>query len=92
MRTNEIEKHRTQQPFVPFRICYSDVVSYEVRHPEMLIVSKNVLAVALYEPDSSAPDSIILCDPVHVVRLEPLDNGSAKGKPAKRKPRRRNGE
>ena len=82
MRTIEIEKQHTERPFVPFRLCLSDGKGYEVRHPEMLIVSRTVLAVAVHKPRSRQPERVVLCDPVHVVRIEPLLNGRPKAKQA----------
>ena len=82
MRTIEIEKQRSERPFVPFRLCLSDGKGYDVRHPEMLIVSRTVLAVAVHKPRSRQPERVVLCDPVHVVRLEPLLNGRPKARRA----------
>ncbi len=88
MRTIEIEEQRTERPFVPFRLCLSDGKGYGdqshlwVRHPEMLIVSRTVLAVAVHKPRSRQPERVVLCDPVHVVRLEPLLNGRPKARQA----------
>ncbi len=82
MRTIEIEKQRSQRPFVPFRICLSDGKGFDVRHPEMLIVSRTVLAVAVHKPRARQPELVVFCDPVHVVRLEPLLNGRPKARRA----------
>ena len=35
----KIEKQLRQRPFVPFLLCMSDGTAYEVRHPEMVLVS-----------------------------------------------------
>jgi len=80
MRASEIENQRAERFFVPFRLCLSDGKEYEVRHPEMLIVSRTVLAVAVHKPRGRQAERVVLCDPVHVVRLEPLDNGRTKSK------------
>ena len=85
MRTIEIEKQRAERPFVPFRLCLSDGKGYDVRHPEMLIVSRTVLAVAVHKPRSRQPERVVLCDPVHVVRLEPLLNGRPKARQASKR-------
>lgn len=85
MRTTEIEKQRSERPFLPFRLCLTDGKAYEVRHPEMLIVSRTVLAVAVHRPRARRPELVVLCDPVHVVRLEPLVDGRRKaGRAARR--------
>ncbi len=75
MRTHEIEKQLRQRPFVPFRLCMSDGVSLEVRHPEMMLISRTILAVATFNARAKKPETIVFCDPVHIIRLEPLPNG-----------------
>lgn len=84
MRPAEIERQLRQRPFVPFRLCMSDGAAYDVRHPEMLIVSRTVLALAVYERDARVPEGVVFCDPVHIIRIEPTDGRA--------KPRRRKGK
>ncbi len=61
---------------MPFRLRMSDGTGYDVRHPEMLLISRTVIAVAVYQTRSKEPEGVILCDPVHVIRIEPLVNGA----------------
>jgi len=86
MRPNEIQKQLKAQPFVPMRMHISDGSHYDIRHPEMVIVSHMVISVAVYEgTDTNMPERVILCDPVHITRLEPINGqgedvlGSRKG-------------
>jgi len=53
----------------------SDGTGFEVRHPEMLMVSRTVLVLATYKPRAQRPEGFVLCDPVHIIRIEPLGNG-----------------
>ena len=78
MRTHEIEKQLRQRPFVPFRLCMSDGVSLEVRHPEMMLISRTILAVATFNARAQKPETIVFCDPVHIISLEPLPSGKAR--------------
>ena len=78
MRTQEIENQLRQRPFVPFRLRMSDGKAYDVRHPEMLMVSRTILAVAIHRPRTRQPEAIVFCDPVHIIRLEPMVNGRPK--------------
>ncbi len=74
MRTPDIEAQLKQRPFVPFLLHMSDGSSYQIRHPEMLMVSNTVLAVGVYdEPDTPRPARIVMCDPIHITRLEPVN-------------------
>ena len=51
----------------------SDGTAYEVRHPEMILVSRTIIALATYRPRAPQPEAIVLCDPVHIIRIEPID-------------------
>ena len=78
MRTTEIQNQLRQRPFLPFRLCMSDGTAYEVRHPEMLMVSRTIIAVAIHRPRARQPNGIVLCDPVHIIRIEPVTDGRPK--------------
>ena len=75
MRTSEIEKQLHPRPFVPFRLCMSDGTGFDVRHPEMLMVSRTILVLATYKPRARQPEGFVFCDPVHIIRIEPVVNG-----------------
>ncbi len=49
----------------------SDGTAYDVRHPEMLMVSRSVIALAVHKGRAKQPEGIVLCDPVHIIRIEP---------------------
>lgn len=72
MRTAEIENQLRQRPFVPFKLCMSGGNSFEVRHPEMLLVSRTIIVVALHEGQNGRPEGFVFCDPVHIIRIEPV--------------------
>jgi hypothetical protein len=46
--------------------------------PEMLLVSRTIIAVAIHRPRVRESEGIVLCDPVHIIRTEPLDTGATK--------------
>ena len=78
MRTSEIANQLHQRPFVPFRLCMSDGNSFEVRHPGMVLVSRTIIALAIHKPRARQSDGIVLCDPVHIIRIEPLSDDRPK--------------
>ena len=41
----------TSVPFQPFRIITSSGSSYDIRHPEMVMVTRQILYVGIYEPN-----------------------------------------
>ena len=79
MRPAEIEAQISKRPFTPIKLCMSDGSSYDVHHPEMVIVSRTVIAIAEHTPRTRTPERVLLCDPVHIIRIEPLD-----GRPPRR--------
>ncbi len=78
MRTLEIDNQLRQRPFLPFRLCMSDGTAFEVRHPEMVLVSRTIIALAIHKPRARQSDGIVLCDPVHIIRIEPLSDARPK--------------
>jgi len=85
MRPDEILKLQPEQSFTGLRIYISDGSSYDVRHPEMMLVTTRKVYIA-FPPSrkDSAPGGAVHCDPVHITRIEPL-NGK---RPPNRRPRR----
>ena len=81
MRPEDIDARVRERPFVPFRLCMSDGKSFEVRHPEMVIVSRRVIVLAVHQPRARLPETVTWCDPVHIIRIEPVD-----GRPKARRP------
>jgi hypothetical protein len=76
MRAEEIMSHVRRKPFQPFRVFISDGASYDVRHPEMVLVTARTVVIAIEREDSQIPEESAWCDPVHVTRIE-LVNGGA---------------
>jgi hypothetical protein len=63
-----------RQPFEPFRIRLTDGSTYEVRHPELILVGRRSAVVGVTETDQQPPlyDRYTTVALVHIVRLEPL--------------------
>jgi hypothetical protein len=69
-----------RRPFVAFRLHVSDGTTYEVKHPEMLMVAAESAVVGL----PGTPFPLVLRWEIvalaHIVRLEPLEPAApAKG-------------
>jgi hypothetical protein len=74
MPPEEIAQRLQTRPFQPFRIYVSDGRTYEIRHPEMVMVTTTTLIIGLPNPvhpslvyQGSAPVSLL-----HVTGLEPI--------------------
>jgi hypothetical protein len=69
----------TQRPFKPFRLVMSSGETYEVRHPEMAMLTRSDILVGLDETDEGVPGRFKICSLLHVTAIEPVtsrDNGS----------------
>jgi len=74
MRPDEILKLQRKSPFTGLRIYIFDGSSYDVYHPEMMLVTERNVYIAI--PPSrkdAAPGDAVHCDPVHITRIEPLN-------------------
>ena len=68
-----------QQPFRPFRLVMSSGQSYEVRHPEMAMLTKTDMLVGVEIAEDGVPAEFRICSLLHVTAVEPLSGSSAKG-------------
>ncbi len=73
MRPEEIRQHLRKQRFRPIRLFVSDGSSHDVRHPELVLVTRTEVTVALDAGDDKLPERSAYLDPLHITRIEPLD-------------------
>ncbi len=88
MNPETLREQLRKQPFEPFRVYLSDGSRYEVRHPEMMAVSRRDVAIGLDPKNGELSERLALCDPLHIVRVEPINGTTAKRRPVRRRPRR----
>jgi hypothetical protein len=77
MNPKDIVAHLKREPFRPLRICISDGSTYDVPHPEFMIVTRTDVAIALKLTEGDLPDRMVFCDPLHITRILPLTNGDS---------------
>jgi hypothetical protein len=63
----------------------TDGAFYDVRHPEMAMVSRTEVVIGLENGDDEIPERFAYCDPIHVVRIEPLNDRRRKARRKKRR-------
>ena len=65
-------------PFEPFRIHLSDGTAFEIQHPDMAIVQRSKVTVAV--PGPEGPDGpaerTVKCALIHITRTELLNGAS----------------
>ena len=75
MRPDDVRSLLRQQPFQPFRLCLLDGSSYEIRHPDQVVVGRSTLSLAgtisgLPQPLAERDVIVAL---LHISRLEPIE-------------------
>ncbi len=79
MRADEIRAPLRKHPFRPIRVYISDGSSYDVRHPELMFVTRSEVVIALDPGNDAVPERSVYYDPVHITRIEPLNGRKRKG-------------
>jgi len=78
MRPDDIRAHLRRQPFHPIRVYISDGSKYDVRHPELMLVTRTEVVIAIDPGDDRIPERKVFCDPVHITRIEPVNGTKRK--------------
>jgi hypothetical protein len=66
-----------QRPFRPFRLVISSGQVYDVRHPEMALLTRTDILVGIEVADDGVPAQFKICSLLHVTAVEPLGTPSA---------------
>ncbi len=61
-----------QRPFQPFRLVMSSGQTYDVRHPEMALLTRTSILVGTDIADDGIPAEFKICSLLHVTAVEPL--------------------
>ncbi len=81
MRPEDILEILRATPFEPFRVYLTDGAVYEIRHPDMAIVQRSKVIVAV--PGPAAPDGpaerTVNCALIHITRTEVLNGAAGRG-------------
>ncbi len=65
-----------RQPFQPFRLIMSSGQSYEVRHPEMALLTRTDILVGINETRQGVPSGFKICSLLHVTTVEPVESST----------------
>ena len=79
MHLSEIVPLLTRKPFEPFSLFMSDGTSYEIRHPDQVLLTPRALHVGV-RPQARpfVVQEVVICDLVHVTRLGPAPRRQAR--------------
>jgi hypothetical protein len=85
MNPETLREQVCKQPFEAFRVYLSDGSHYDIRHPEMIAITRRDMAIAIGPGNDELPDRLATCDPLHIVRVEPLNGRAARQQRSRRK-------
>jgi hypothetical protein len=79
MLPDDIINFLHRRPFEPFRIHLTDGTTYEVRHPEFVLVGRATTHVYFPVPDMPPPrfEKYEVVSLLHITRLEPMEASAA---------------
>jgi hypothetical protein len=73
MAPEEIRDTLRHQPFEPFRLVMTDGGSYEIHHPDLLMIGQRTAVIGLVgDAGKEFFERSVKVDLLHVVRLEPI--------------------
>jgi hypothetical protein len=66
----------SQRPFKPSRLVMASGQTYEVRHPEMALLTRTDILVGIDDSEDGVPAEFKICSLLHVTAVEPTLPGS----------------
>ena len=66
----------SQRPFKPFRLVMSSGQTYDVRHPEMAMLTRTSILVGIDDSEDGIPAEFKICSLLHVTAVEPSVSGT----------------
>ncbi len=83
MRPEELMGLLRKRPFVPLRLHMTDGHTYDIRHPEAMMVFRTHAVIGLQpDPETGVLDRAEHCALLHIVRVEELPPIAAAGSPS----------
>jgi len=80
MRPEELLVLLRKRPFVPLRLHMTDGHTYDIRHPEAMMVFRSYAVIGLRpDPETGVPERAEHCALLHIVRVEELPPIAAAG-------------
>jgi hypothetical protein len=77
MTPEQIQRMRTREPFLPFRIRLQDGRSYDVLRRDLILVTPHTLSIGIrVDPADGLPEQIVHVSPQQVVSVEQVEPAS----------------
>ncbi len=85
MRLNELRESLRKHPFEPFRLHLTNGLTYDVRHPEMALLTQHCIHVVELTKSGKPTNRVVQCALIHVVAIEPADGSNGRRTKTRRK-------
>jgi hypothetical protein len=73
MTQDELHEAARRQPFEPFRLVLTTGATYDIRHPDLIMVGRRSAVIGLTsDPAGTAYDRTFKVDLFHIVGIEDL--------------------
>lgn len=80
MRPEELMKLLRRRPFIPLRLHMTDGQTYDIRHPDLVMVSRSYATIGTTpDPASGVLEGVEYCSLLHIVRVEELQTAASSG-------------
>jgi len=74
MRAEDLRQLLDRRPFVPVRLHFSDGTMFDIRHPEMALLTRSTVEIGIPERvGERIADRVVYCTLLHIVRVENLN-------------------
>ncbi len=78
MNHKELQEVARKQPFEPFRLILTTGATYDIRHPDLIMVGRRSATIGIAEDATSKVyDRTLKVDLLHVVGVEELPSSSS---------------
>ncbi len=73
MTQEELQQAARRQPFEPFRVVLTTGATYDIRHPDLIMVGRRSAVLGISnEPNETVYDRTLKVDLLHIVGIEDL--------------------
>jgi hypothetical protein len=66
-----------RRPFQPVRLILSSGQAYEIRHPEMALLTRTDILIGTDLAEDGVPAQFKICSLLHVTAIEPIERNTA---------------
>ena len=79
MRPDDLREWLSHVPFQSFRIYLLEATSFEIHHPEMVILKRSTIDLyfSVTEPRTPLPDRAVTVALLHITRLEAMPSATS---------------